>query len=175
MIMADVFKILFLVLGTIATVVCYWLLFEAVFPRVVEGARDRYERHPKRALLVGLLVTAPTLLLGAAFASAPAALAKFLGITLLLALLLVSLVGSAGLAELVGGRLASAVDAQWPWRRVLRGGTVLAVTFVLPLAGWFVVLPVTLVSGVGAAVLAWRSRPALPEAAPAGAPEPTQA
>ena len=175
MIMADVFKILFLILGTIATIVCYWLLFEAVFPRIVEGAREQYERRPRRAFLVGLLVTVPTFVIGAGFAASPNGLAKLIGATLLLLLLLVSLMGSAGLAGLVGQRLASAADAQWPGRRVLRGGTILAITFVFPLAGWFIVMPVTLVSGVGAAVLARRSRPALPEAAPAVTAEPTQA
>jgi hypothetical protein len=40
-------------------------------------------------------------------------------------------------------------DERQPWRRVLRGGAVLGLTFVLPLIGWFLVLPVSLLMGVG--------------------------
>lgn len=43
-----------------------------------------------------------------------------------------------------------------PW--VLRGGIVLVPTLLVPLLGWFLLLPWTLVSGFGAALLAWRSR-----------------
>jgi len=45
-----------------------------------------------------------------------------------------------------------ACDARLPWRRVLRGGTVLSFAFVLPVIGWFGLLPWTLVSGVGASL-----------------------
>jgi len=47
-----------------------------------------------------------------------------------------------------------------PWRRVLRGGVVLSFAFLLPVIGWFVLLPWTLVSGVGASLGSLRRRPA---------------
>ncbi len=65
--------------------------------------------------------------------------------------------GSAGLGDRIGVGLPSAGDATQPWRRLLRGGTVLSLTFLLPIVGWVGVLPWTLVSGVGAAVLAMRA------------------
>jgi hypothetical protein len=45
------------------------------------------------------------------------------------------------------------VDLDQPWRRVLRGGAVLALLFVVPLLGWFAVFPLTLASGLGALFL----------------------
>jgi hypothetical protein len=171
MILADVFMYLFLVLGFLVTVVCYWLLFEALFHTRVERLRAVYHERPVKAALVGLLITAPALILGSALASAPNGLGKLLGVATLLLLVLTALYGSTGLAVRVGEGLASAVDAQYPWTRALRGGSVLAVTFILPLLGWFVVLPLVLVSGIGAAFLARRRRNRPPAPAPATLPD----
>ncbi|MDZ4860738.1 MAG: hypothetical protein SGI88_17320 [Candidatus Hydrogenedentes bacterium] len=158
MIMADVFKILFIILGTLITLVSYWLLFEALFKKMVKQASIEYEQHPLRATFVGLVSGAPLFGISLALLNSAAGL-KFVGVVLLSVVLLVGLVGSAGLARLVGARLASATDASFPWRRVLRGGIVLSITFVLPIVGWFIVLPLTLASGFGAVVVSrWTQR-----------------
>jgi hypothetical protein len=68
----------------------------------------------------------------------------------------------------IGQGLKSTRDAHEPWRRVLRGGIVLALTFVLPFVGTFVVMPLAFVSGFGAFLftLFSRRRAALPATAP---------
>jgi len=152
MIMADVFKILFLILGTLITIVAYWLLAEALFRRAVERASVVYEANPYKVSIIGAVVGVPLFLASLGLLNSAAGL-KLFGAILLSGLLLVGLVGSAGLARLVGCRLASASDAAYPWRRVLRGGIVLSITFVFPILGWFFVLPLTLASGVGAVIL----------------------
>ncbi|HRI86976.1 MAG TPA: hypothetical protein PLJ47_03435 [Candidatus Hydrogenedentes bacterium] len=158
MIMADVFKILFIILGILITTVSYWLLFEALFRRAVKGASLAYEAHPYRVTIIGAVVAAPLFVAGLALLNSAAGL-KLVGAILVSGLLLIGLLGSAGLARLVGMRLASATDQHYPWRRVLRGGIILSITFVLPIIGWFVVLPLTLVSGVGAIIVSrWGRR-----------------
>ena len=157
MIMADVFKILFIILGILITTVAYWLLFEALFRRVVERASVVYETNPYKVVILGLVVGLPLFLVSIGLLRSPAGL-KLLGAILMSGVLLVGLLGSAGLARLVGGRLASATDSAFPWRRVLRGGMVLSITFVLPVVGWFFVLPLTLASGVGAVILSRTGR-----------------
>ena len=160
MIMADVFKILFIILGTLITTVAYWLLFEALFRRVVERASVVYETSPYKTAILGAVVGVPLFVASLGLLNSAAGL-KLFGAILMSGLLLVGLLGSAGLARLVGARLASATDAAYPWRRVLRGGVVLSITFVLPVVGWFFVLPLTLASGVGAVILSrWGRRAA---------------
>lgn len=159
MIMADVLKIALLVVGTLVVLVSYWLAAHALFPRAVERARASYDARPVRATLLGAAVAAPLALGGLALLSAAANPAlKLLGVVLLAIPSLLGLLGSAGLAERLGVGLPAPDDAARPWRRVLRGGAVLALTFLLPVVGWFGVLPWALVSGVGAAVLALRGR-----------------
>jgi hypothetical protein len=168
MIMADVFKILFIILGVLITTVAYWLLFEALFKRVVERASVVYETNPYKVALIGAIVGVPLFLASLGLLNSAAGL-KLAGAILMSGLLLVGLIGSAGLARLVGSRLASATDSAYPWRRVLRGGIVLSITFVLPVVGWFFVLPLTLASGVGAVILSrWGFR--APQMAPPAVP-----
>ena len=54
MIMADVLKIFLLVLGMLIVIVSYWLAAEALFPRLVARAQERYSRRPVRLTLLGL-------------------------------------------------------------------------------------------------------------------------
>jgi hypothetical protein len=158
MILADVLKILFLVVGTLMTIVSYWLLFEALIPQRLDRLRGVYEARPWRALFMGLLISVPLIIVGLALLNAPAGGAKLAGFVLLFLLTLAGLAGSTGLVRLIGLRLPSAHDTTAPWRRVLRGGIVLSLTFLLPGVGWFVVLPATLISGVGAILLSRERR-----------------
>ena len=154
MILADVLKYVFLVLGALIVIVSYWLASAALFPATVDRARTAYAGRPMRITLVGVLAAVPLLGLGAGLLnSAPNGALKILGAVLAGLPILLGLVGSAGLSERVGRGLVHADDSRTPWRRSLRGGAVLALTFLLPVIGWFVVLPWTLLSGFGATLL----------------------
>jgi hypothetical protein len=152
MIMADILKIFLIVMGILTVYVSYWLVAQALFPGVVGRARQHYAR-PVKITLTGLLAAALPLIIGAVIARSPNPALKLTGITLMIVPALLGMIGSAGLALRVGAGLPSPGDDQQPWRRVLRGGILLALTFLLPVVGW-VVLPLwALVSGFGAFVL----------------------
>lgn len=159
MIMADVLKIFLLILGTLLMFVAYWLAASALFPGFVARARECYGR-PCRALGVGLLCAVPFVLLAIVlFKKARDPSVNILGVICLAIPVLLGLFGSSGLAQRIGVGMSSPLDEQQPWRRTLRGGTVLSLTFLLPFIGWFGVIIGTLVTGAGAAVLAIRGRP----------------
>lgn len=160
MILADVFKYVFLVLGALMVIVSYWLATTALVPAAVERARVAYGSRPARLMTIGALVTIPLVVLGLVLLNAaPNATLKLAGAISVALPLVLGLAGSAGLSERVGRGLIHADDARTPWRRSLRGGSVLALTFLLPIVGWFVVLPAVLMSGCGAVFLAMRRRP----------------
>ena len=161
MIMADVLTWFLIVAGTYLILVCYWLASAALFPHVVEGCRQRYGRLPFVATLVGVGIVAPVLLVGIAAVRAihhplPGNALK----VLLMSPLLLAFLGSAGLALRIGEGLTDVADGGVPrlWRPVLRGGLVLAPTFLVPFFGWFVLFPWVLVSGVGTAALTLLTR-----------------
>src|SRR5690242_8596987 len=121
MIMADILKILLIVLGILLIYVSYWLLAEALFPETVECASRQYAK-PFRITAIGLGAAISPVIFGLILSNLPNPLLKLLGITLVVLPALLGLVGSAGLTLRIGTGLRSPLDEAQPWRRVLRGG-----------------------------------------------------
>lgn len=162
--LGDVFAIfgLLLVLGVaLPGMLLTWAL---LFPRTVQRARVRLQQTPGRSfgLGVGLLLLAVPVLTVCFVVPLPIfRLVGWLGICMLL---LLSSLGGAGLALLMGDRLRSAgLDAPQPVA-LLRGAIALELALFFPIIGWFVALPVALLCGLGAAtfgLLRWSPRPTL--------------
>jgi hypothetical protein len=150
--MADILKILLIVLGILLVYVSYWLLAEALFPDMVERASRQYSK-PLKITFLGIAAAIVPVVLGLALANAPNPLLKLLGLTMLVTPALLGLAGSAGLTLRIGAGLRSPLDESQPWRRVLRGGIVLALSFLLPVVGWIIIPIWVLLSGFGALIL----------------------
>jgi hypothetical protein len=164
--LADVFTFLFVILGFLIVFVGYWLMAFGLFPRQTERCAAQISRAPVKTTLLGAITLVPLISLGLLISSkAPNGGAKILGLGLALMALLVALLGAAGLALRIGQGLHSARDEAEPWRRVLRGGIVLGLTFVLPFLGTFVLMPFAFISGFGAMILARPRRALATEAA----------
>lgn len=171
--MADILKIFLLILGGLLIFISFWLAAEALFPAAVEGARRQYDR-PWKLTFAGLAMAAP--LIGIAllcFKKGNNPLFNIVGIISLGVVLLGGLAGSAGFAKRIGAGLPSPTDDAQPWRRVLRGGIVLTLTFLLPFIGWLGLSIWTLVTGFAALVFAAReAKPTSAEPAPVAKTEP---
>jgi hypothetical protein len=159
----DLLFWLLLITGTYLALVAYWLAAVALFAPAVERARLTYATRPVGSTVLGLVLFLPLLALGKV---APGPV-KLVGAVVLGALLLLALIGSAGLADKIGAGLPLPNDTARPWQRVLRGGTVLGLLFVIPGLGWFGMLPLTLASGLGTFILSRWTTPPLSVAAPA--------
>ena len=166
MIFADILFWFLMVAGAYLALNAYWLAAVALFRPAVERARITYATRPVGATLAGLLALVPVALVFFAFARAHHPGVKLVTGALLMVPLVLALVGSAGLADKIGAGLASPVDEDQQWRRVLRGGAVLALLFVVPLLGWFAVFPLTLASGLGALLFPLRPAPISEPAVP---------
>ena len=152
--LADVFTIFFVILGFVIAFVSYWLFSAGLFPGMVGRAAERFGTSPVKATLLGAVIAIPIAVVGGWLSKvSPNGPGKLLGLVIALIPLLLGLLGSAGLALRIGTGLKSVRDAEDPWRRVLRGSIVLGLTFIMPVVGWFGVLPLTLVSGFGAFLL----------------------
>lgn len=161
MTMADVFAITLFFVGLVLVLPAVWLLFGALWPGLVGRGQARIPAVPLKTFFVGLGVAAlmTAVVLGLAALNVPVlALVAFAGS------LGWSFVGVAALARHLGTRLSTTADA--PWRASLRGGVVLALSFLVPFLGWILVFPVALVLGCGATALGLR-RPSPPLPAPA--------
>lgn len=170
MTLSDVMTWFLCILGALMVLVAHWLGAWALFPAWVEGSRERYARRPVAATLLGLAVLVPLFIVAANIGQASSSQAVQVSFIVLgEVLFLLAMLGSAGLALRIGSGLASDLDQRQPWRRVLRGGVVLSLTFLAPFLGWFVLLPWALASGFGAALMTLFGR-AVPSAASRSTP-----
>jgi len=148
--LADVFTVVLSVAGLLTVFVGWWLAVVGLFPRLVERCAHGFGTAPLKCFAVGLACAVPLvfgLALVTKFSTNPAA--KLLSIALMILVLLLALAGTAGLALQIGRGMATVADGDELWRRVRRGGIVLAITY-----GTIVLLPLTLLAGLGALVLA---------------------
>lgn len=151
---ANVLVWLFIALGFFLMFVSYWLASAALFPAHVARCAEQF-RRPVVTTLIGLLLAVAPIAAGTGVLNAAPAALKWIGLLLIAAPLLAGLVGSAGLARRIGVGLPTPHDATQPWRAVLRGGVVLALTFLLPILGQLLVIPLVLTAGTGAAFFSW--------------------
>lgn len=130
-------------------------------PTIVARSRLRLERTPGRTFAAGLgALAGGGLLVGLAFAGGPVPGWFALGLLLTLAS-----VGGAGMAALLGERLRAEGGTYTPAGALLRGAVALELAVIVPVIGWFVILPLGTVAMLGAAtgaLLRPRSRSVMP-------------
>jgi hypothetical protein len=152
--MADVLKIVLLILGGMLVFQAHWIASYALFPKQIERCSELYGR-PVKLTGIGLLVSGPIILLGIFLAqkSGNNPAVQLIALVLIGVPVFLALFGSAGLAHRIGAGMASAADESAPWRRTMRGGVVLTLCYLLPFAGWFFLIGWSLITGAGAAVI----------------------
>jgi len=172
-----VLAILAVHLAAFLILIAHWVVSAGLFPKAAEKFADVYGRRPILAVIVGLLTYGPIQVLGLNANKIHNGPVKFIVIVATFATLLIAFIGASGLALRIGRNLSAGSDT---WRQVLRGGVMLALVFITPFLGWFFALPVGLISGFGAFLVArpWKaSAPELvtvpvPEALPVSSPLP---
>jgi hypothetical protein len=173
--MADVSAIfgILLSLGIVfpGLLTAWWLLF----PATVERARLRLDRTPWQCFWLGGVAAAGLVIPVAVLLALPVGLAKLAGWgTISLALAVASL-GAAGLAAKMARRLRE--DGGAPLGSFVRAAVALELAAAFPVLGWFIVIPLAIVTALGAslfALLRWTPAP-VPETATGLSAAPTQA
>jgi hypothetical protein len=153
MLMADTLAIFFVILGLMLAFPGLWLLCRGLWPRLVEDATARCHQGLLKLFLTGLPLTVLMVLGAVVLSKIPGPLGKILAATAVCLYLVFAHIGVAGLATCIGQRLASSADSAQPWRATLRGGIILELPYLLPILGWFGLLPISIIIGCGAATL----------------------
>lgn len=127
-----------------------WLLVRSLAPAFHHRAERACSDHLGLTTLLGLVLASGSVLVVGAFLAGPG-VAKAIGVILGTIMVGAATAGSSGLATRVGMGLASHDDEGRAWRQTLRGAMVLCASFVTPVLGWFVLLPLAIAAGLGAA------------------------
>jgi hypothetical protein len=152
--LADVFTVVLVILGLLSVFIAVWLATAGLFPSLASRCAERLGDSPFVCTAAGLGAAIPLIAAGVTIGRVSTnPLGKLASAVLLILTLIAMLAGATGLALRIGRGLASSRDEGEPWRRVLRGGIVLALTFLS-----LVMIPLTLVPGLGALLLAGRGK-----------------
>jgi hypothetical protein len=141
------------IIGFLLSLQGLWLVCRALWPNRVEKAAVRCEKNGVAAFFVGLLVSGLILLVATVGGKTLGAPGQMAGFILLFFWVIISGVGTAGFVTHIGRRLQSPADADRPWRATIRGGVALELACLIPVLGWFGILPISLIIGAGAMTL----------------------
>jgi hypothetical protein len=147
---ANVWVAVFVHLGIILAAVSYFAVGAAMLPNITRRGAERLAERPVRTVLTGVAVSVPWVAASIVLLQLGGPLAS-LGALVGLTWILLGLLGGAAVAQHVGQRGEG-------WQRVARGGGLIALTWVLPLIGWFFMLPLTLATGIACLIVGWRTR-----------------
>ncbi|VAW37432.1 hypothetical protein MNBD_CHLOROFLEXI01-3352 [hydrothermal vent metagenome] len=152
--MPEIIQFIIIALFSGATLATLLVLLPTLLPNSVQRAQQIAQNSPGRSLLIGLVNALFFGVLIAIF-SQGGELGGLIAAIILLALLMVTAVGLAGLTQIVQERL-------YPDSGGVKVGLKTAVLIItaslLPLLGWFVLTPVLLLISLGAAIIAFVRR-----------------
>jgi hypothetical protein len=158
MLFGDVIAIGLSIAGFLASLQGLWLVCLAMWPRRVARAAERCERNGIKSFLVGVALTGVVALVIAIVGKRLGTAGQLAAWTLGFLYLVYSGIGTAGLVTHLGKRLSSPADAERPWKATVRGGVALELAYLVPILGWFGLLPLSMIIGAGATTLSFLGR-----------------
>lgn len=152
MILADTMLWFFVIVGLLISFNGMWMMSQAMWTTTVQRAVDIHRHSMWKSFFIGLPIIAVSVIAFLKMSDSKNGVAGLVGILFISCLFIFANVGVAAIAALFGERLAGELRPEPLWKLTLRGGSVLALSYLFPLAGWFVVLPISLIVGCGATV-----------------------
>lgn len=160
--MADVYIVVFSLLGILITLPALLVALNLLSPRVTTDIATRLEISPGKSFVLGVPVAFAFLLwilitsqINFGLVQATAFLAAVVGMGL-------GTLGAAGMARFTGKRLKPLSDSGSEIRDLVRGAIVFELACLVPIVGWFLFIPLVGVTVMGAALfglLGWMPRP----------------
>jgi len=137
-----------------------------IFPAKSGHARERLVARPWAAFFTGLAIWATIGVFGFVLLSIPLPIGKLMGWTVIMGLLSVAAIGGAGLASLASQRLRELAPDMTPYASMSKSAAVIVVSGLVPLLGWFMIVPILTFVSTGAGLQALLSRQPEVEIAP---------
>ena len=169
MLMSDVMIWVAIASGFVVGMPALWMLTRGLWPDSFARRLAVSQAGVGKSLLIGLL---PVIMAGLIMAVIGKRLGPVPGILVSGTLIVWGFMGSAGLASLIGERLWPAGQA---WQQTRNGGLVLICCALVPVIGWFIILPLIAIIGMGVNVRSWFGDKASPAPVLAAQPPPMPA
>lgn len=151
-VMADVYTVVFLVLGLLVSYPALLVVVNMLLPKVTERAAVRLGERPGRLFVLGLVVTGVLGFVIVATAEAGSGVVRAVAFGSGLVGLGLIVLGSAGIARLLGERLSGWSESTSRLKNLVRGAVAYELAGGMPIVGWFLFLPMMVVLSVGVGV-----------------------
>ncbi len=158
LLMGDV---LFVVATILAIAVTNWAMIMAIgllFPGRARDAQAEITENPWKCLVRGSLLGLPLALFALVLMGIPFPIAKLAGVALMVVVLGIAALGSAGLAMVAGERLQELAPEMPVYGVFSRGAGFIVASSILPFLGWFGFGPIALVVSLGAGLKVIRAK-----------------
>ena len=152
---ATVWMFVWLLIGATLTIGSSLLTARTMFPQFAGRCAARCST-PVRAFFVGLL-TAVTAFGIVAFLAKAGKAGQPVAFVVAGAAVLLALAGASGQVVRMAVRTVHDGESPDSWPAARRAATILTLSYVLPVAGTFVIMPLSLLTGLGCALLSLRS------------------
>jgi hypothetical protein len=151
MTLAQVLAATGLILLTMVTWACMLATVALLFPRQSEKAEATLAGSPA-ACFFGGLGMAIILMIGLALINAKMPIFTLIGALLCFALAIIMTIGSAGVVRLLSKRIGQMDGGQPSFKALLRGSFIYSVGLNVPILGWFLFAPLSLLFTLGAGI-----------------------
>ncbi|MBN9503353.1 MAG: hypothetical protein BGO01_20935 [Armatimonadetes bacterium 55-13] len=129
-----------------------------VFPSKAVNARKRIAAKPWASFFTGMALWLTLGILGFGMVANPLPLAKLMGWTVVMSLLSVASVGASGLVLLASERLRALAPEMTSYSSIAKSAAVIVTAGLVPLLGWFLVVPFLVFASTGAGLSALMQR-----------------
>ncbi len=157
---ATVWMIVWILIGLSLTLTSSLLAARAMFPGLSRRCGERM-RRPVVPVLAGAGVAIAGLVIAATLQKAGPP-GQVLSLVLAAAALSLALIGASGLVHRLASSCLQPGEDVESWAAQRRGATILTLSWLLPVAGTFLILPLSLLSGLGSAVLSLKKPARVP-------------
>jgi len=134
-----------------------WALMMAValvFSNKARHAQTRLTNRPWASFFLGFGIWATVGLIGMGMIANPFPIAKLMGWTDVMALLSIAAVGASGLAVHAAERLRTLAPEMTPYTAMAKSAAVIVVSGLVPILGWFLIVPFVVFASTGAGIMA---------------------
>lgn len=154
LVLGDVVATVAILIGFLAAAWGSMILAALLLPRHSQRGARRIERSPIVCLLVGLVLTLPTALVGIILMNLRNPVASLAGFLVLMGLLFAASIGSGGLARLASERVAASGGSPSEFGSMAKGAGLVTLALAMPFFGWLFLAPLSIILAIGASALA---------------------
>jgi hypothetical protein len=150
--MADIYIVVFSVIGFLISYPGLMASLNLMLPKVTDSAYQRLAGTPGKSFMLGLPVAAAFALWIAITANIGVGPVQALAFIAALIWMTLGALGGAAMCRLLGERISEWNQSGTAIGNIVRGAIIYELAFMFPILGWFVVLPISSIVVLGAAI-----------------------